>query len=370
MKRILHMTPPEVSNGVYRYIFNHMPVIDQEKYQFCFLTKNAEDLMATPEYRIYNFPVYKLNGVQRDGREAFEREIRSILSEDFDVIHLHTSSWRGFLIEEIAMDMGIEKVIVHSHSTGIDFEDEDERNKIYKDHVYYKELFDLKYATDLCACSKLAADWLFPNKIPRDIIKIMPNAIDAKKYAFNEAIRVRLRKKYGIENRTVLGHVGRYSYTKNQGFLIDCFCEAYKKNKSLFLILIGQGENIHKIKGYVKELDMVENILCLGWENNISDYLQAFDVFCLPSKFEGLPISVVEAQAAGLRCLVSDCVTSEVNITGDVVFLSLQRDVWRDAILKYSDEYIRLDTQKALIDAGYTIESSGERLCSLYDKVR
>ena len=116
------MTPPEVSNGVYRYIFNHLPFIDQKEFQFCFLTKNPEGLADTPEYRKYRFPIVKLNSVQRNGAKSFEKEIKRILKDEYDVIHLHSSVWRGFLIEEVAMKMGVRKVIVHSHSTGIDFD--------------------------------------------------------------------------------------------------------------------------------------------------------------------------------------------------------------------------------------------------------
>ena len=367
MKKILHMTPPEVSNGVYRYIFNHMPFIDQNKYQFSFLTKNAEELKETKEYEKYRFPVYKLNGVQRDGKEAFENEIRGILSNGFDAIHLHTSSWRGFLIEEVAMDMGISKVIVHSHSTGIDFESKEERDRIYADHIRYKEAFSMKYATDVCACSKLAADWLFSEKIPRDRIHIMPNAIDVRRFTYDSGVRFRTRKALGIDGRIVLGNVGRYSYTKNQDFLVDCFFDAYQINKRLFLILIGQGENIDRVKNHVKELGMENNIHCYGWKDNISDYLQAMDVFCLPSKFEGLPISVVEAQAAGMKCLVSDQVTKELNISGNVKYIPLSRDNWVSAILEQDNCYSRVDVGEVLDQAGYTIEASSRKLCSLYD---
>ena len=367
MKRILHMTPPEIKNGVYRYIFNHMPCINQEDYQFCFLTKNAEELLDSPEHERFNFPVYKLNSVQRNGREAFIKEIKGILSEGFDVVHLHSSAWRGFLIEEVAMEMGIGKVIVHSHSTGIDFESQEERDTIRREHEYYKKRFTMEYATDLCACSELAADWLFSEAIPRDCIKILPNAIDARKFAFNREIRDRLRKKLGIQYKTVFGHIGRYSYTKNQIFLVDAFFEACKTNRNLYLIMIGQGENINRVKRHVQSLGMESCVKCFSWTDNVVEYMQAIDVFCLPSRFEGFPISVVEAQAAGLRCLVSDKVTNEVNLTGDVTFLPLIMEEWRDSFLHMESNYERRENIGILENAGFTIESSSKKLCALYD---
>ena len=367
MKKILHMTPPEVSNGVYRYIFNHMPFIDQSKYEFSFLTKSADELKSSKEYERYHFPIYRLQNVQRNGREDFEKEIRGILANGFDAIHLHTSSWRGFLIEEIAMDMGIPKVIVHSHSSGIDFCNEEERERIWKDHTYYKEHFTMQYATDVCACSRLAADWLFSSRIPREIIRTMPNAVDVKKFHLNRKVREQMRRELGVEGRVVVGNVGRYSFTKNQEFLVRAFTKAYKKNQQLFLIMIGEGERAEEIRRLVEQLGMTAHIRCLGWSERISEYLQAMDGFCLPSKFEGLPISVVEAQAAGLKCLVSDTVTRETDLTGLITFLPLEEEIWTESIADLKADGDRQWMDEAFDQAAYSMEASCQRLTSLYD---
>lgn len=367
--KILHMTPPEVQNGVYQYIFNHMAFIDQSKYEFSFLTKAAGELRETKEYEKYRFPIYHLKGVQRNGRNEFEKEIRGILGQGFDVIHLHTSAWRGFLIEEIAMDMKIPKVVVHSHSSGIDFANEAQREEILRDHLYYKERFTMKYATDICACSGIAADWLFSDNISREQIQILPNAIDIKKFAIDKKVRNKMRYNLGIQDRIVLGNVGRYSFTKNQEFLVRCFAEAHTQNPQLFLILIGQGENISYIKGLVDELGMEEHIRCYGWMENIPGFLQAMDIFCLPSKFEGLPISVVEAQAAGLHCLVSDTVTRETNLTGLVEFLPLRRECWVDAIVQAEINEHRKCMDNLFDEAGYSMEASCQKLLGIYQSV-
>ena len=365
--KILHMTPPEVQNGVYQYIFNHMPFIDQTRYEFSFLTQAEEELQATEEYKQYHFPIYRLNSVQRNGREKFEREIRKILSRGFDVIHLHTSAWRGFLIEETAMELKIPKVIVHSHSSGIDFVDENRRKEILRDHEYYRERFSMEYATDVCACSRPAAEWLFSEKIPRDRIRILPNAVDVKKFRYHRALRNEMRRKLGVEDRVVIGHVGRYSFTKNQEFLVRCFTKAYKRNPKLYLILIGQGENIAAVRKLVEELGMKEHIRCYGWMENIPDFLQAMDVFCLPSKFEGLPISVVEAQAAGLRCLISEEVTRETDLTGLAGFLPLEQEPWVEALADAEIDTDRSWQDDSLYRAGYSMEASCSKLIQLYE---
>lgn len=213
--KILHMTPPDINNGVYRYIFNHIQHMDMQKYSFAFLTKGAAELKRTQEYRQYGFMVHSLQNTQRDSEEGLREEVVRILGQGYDVLHLHTSSWRGFLIEQIAMEMGIKKVIVHAHSTGIDVTDCVEREKQIREHENYKDQFSMEYATDVCACSVLAADWLFGSKIPRDRIRILPNAVDAGKYRFDPIRRQIIRESLNLEGRIVIGNVGRYSYQKS-----------------------------------------------------------------------------------------------------------------------------------------------------------
>lgn len=365
--KILHMTPPEVRNGVYQYVFNHMSFMNLSRYEFSFLTSVADELRKTKEFEKYRFPVYRLNGVQRDGRERFEKEVREILSQGFDAIHLHTSAWRGFLIEEIAMELKIPKVIVHSHSSGIDFVDEVRRKEILKDHIYYRERFTMEYATDVCACSGPAAEWLFSEQIPKEKIRILPNAVDVKRFRYDKKIREQTRKRLGLESRVVIGHVGRYSFTKNQEFLVHCFKKAHERNHRLYLLLIGQGENRTMVQKLVKELGMEEDISCYGWMENVSDYLQAMDVFCLPSRFEGLPISAVEAQAAGLKCLISDTVTKETDLTGLVKFLPLKQEQWSDALAEAEIDKYRSWMDDCFDRAGYSIESSCKKLMQLYE---
>ena len=367
MKRVLHMTPPEIKNGVYRYIFNHMRYVNQNEYQFCFLTKSAEELKKTPEYESYHFPVYELKNVQRNGRDTFIKEINNILDEGFDAIHLHTSLWRGFLIEEIAMERKIRKVIVHSHSSGADFADFEERNKLLCEHEAFKRRFNMNYATDVCACSWLAADWLFSENIPRDKIIILPNAINVEDYKLDTVKRKQIRESLKLQGKTVLGNVGRYCYQKNQEFLVKVFNMAHNINPNLFLIMVGQGESIDKIRRMICEFDLEKDAYCFEWREDISNLLLAMDIFCLPSRFEGLPISLVEAQVSGLKCLVSENVTREVNFTGNLEYLPLDEKVWVDAILSNDNKSFREDKSKTISEAGFDIKSSWKKLIQLYE---
>ncbi len=367
MEKILHMTPPDINNGVYRYIFNHMRYMDMQKYQFAFLTKGAEELKLTEEYRQYGFQVHNLHHRQRDSREGLRQEVVRVLSQGYDVIHLHTSSWRGFLIEQIAMEMKVGKVIVHSHSTGIDVTDERERKSQEQEHERYKNQFTMEYATDVCACSTLAADWLFGPQIPRERIQILPNAIDLKRYHFQPEKRQEIRTFLNLENRIIVGNVGRYSYQKNQEFLLRAFAKAYMRNPFLFLLCLGEGILLEKLKVLSRQFGLENNVMFLDWKDNVEDYLQAMDVFCLPSHFEGLPISAIEAQASGVRCLISENVTKEVQITDLVRFLPLEEAYWTEELAGCTKDLPRDRQDEKIAKAGYDIQVAARKLERLYE---
>ena len=368
MKKVLHMTPPDINNGVYRYVFNHMHYIDLEKYEFTFLTKNPDGLRKTKEFQKYHFPIRAFCNVERENPDGLRDEITRILSEGYDIIHLHTSLWRGFLIEQIAMELKLPRVIVHSHSSGIDEREEKERADFLVKHNYYKKKFSMEYATDVCACSRLAGDWLYWEQIPREAIRILPNAVEVGKYHFQPWVRQRKRSEMGLEGRIVLGNVGRYSYQKNQKFLLKAFAKAHRKNPSLFLILMGQGNMLPELKGLAEQLEIEKDVCFLGWQEHVEEYLQAMDAFCLPSVFEGLAISAVEAQAAGLPCLLSDTIDRGSAVTDLVEFFPLKEEIWveRLAHCRKYDSRERRDEEMA--EKGYDIRVATERLADFYEE--
>lgn len=243
-----------------------------------------------------------------------------------------------------------------------------EREKQIREHENYKDQFSMEYATDVCACSVLAADWLFGSKIPRDRIRILPNAVDAGKYRFDPIRRQIIRESLNLEGRIVIGNVGRYSYQKNQEFLIKAFVQAYENNPSLFLLCLGKGEMLKSLKKLINQFHIEDSTLCIEWQTNVEDYLQAMDTFCLPSKFEGLPISAIEAQASGLRCLISDCVTKEVRITKLVKFLPLDEEYWARELEECKIDLDRGSQDDKIARAGYDIRIAAEQLGYLYSR--
>ena len=333
MKKILHMTPPIVNNGIYKYIFSNLKYIDKSKYEFAFLTQANADLKATEEYQKYGFQIHNFTTTQRENSKLFRQQIVDILLSGYDVLHLHTSFWRGFLIEEIAMEMGVPKVIVHSSS--IDIINPTKREQMYEEHLKLKSQFNKGHATDFWACSELAADWLYGEHIPRDEVKIMRNAIEVERFSYNEEIRKQYRKALGIDGKFVIGNTCRFEYQKNHEFLIRVFAKVHEKHPETVLFLAGGGQNLLTIKKLVKDFGIEDAVCFLGWRDDVEKIYQVMDLYCLPSLFEGLPIVLVEAQASGLKCLVSSTITREAKITDDVYYIDLIEKEWIGAIEQF-----------------------------------
>ena len=356
MKKILHMTPPIVNNGVYKYIFSNLKYIDKSEYEFAFLTQAKADLEATEEYKKYGFKIHNFTTTQRENPEKFRQEIVDILSMDYDVLQLHTSFWRGFLIEEIAMEIGVPKVVVHSHSSNIDIDNPAKRAQMYEEHMKFKSAFSKEYATDFWACSELAAEWLYGDYVPKDEIKIMRNAIEVENYTFDKDKRNYYRELLGLEGKFVIGNTCRFEYQKNHEFLIRVFAKVHARNKDAVLLLVGGGQKLSQMKKLVKHLGLENSVHFMGWRDDVANILQAIDVYCLPSLFEGLPIVLVEGQAAGLPCLVSETITREAKIINNTEYLPLVEDEWIKRIEFYSQGYERYNTIKEIQSAGFDIK--------------
>lgn len=368
MKKILHMTPPIVNSGVYKYIFSNLKHIDKSQFEFAFLTQANADLKNTEEYKEYGFQIHNFTTTQRENPQKFRQEIVDILAAGYDVLQLHTSFWRGFLIEEIAMELGMPKVIVHSHSSNIDIADDGKRIKMLQEHLQFKEEFNTSYATDFWACSNMAADWLFGEQIDRKNICIMRNAIDVEKYAYNEQVRREYRKMFNLEGKFVIGNTCRFEYQKNHEFLIRIFATVHKKYPDTVLMLAGGGQKLPQIKKLVKDYGVADSVRFLSWRDDIAQLLQAMDLYCLPSLFEGLPLVLVEAQSADLPCVVSDMVTTEAKLTEKVQYVALNEEKWVQAVEEAMGSRMRDDVSDVIGKAGYDIRRQIKVLEEEYEK--
>lgn len=344
---------------------NNWENIDQNKFEFCFATVRKH-LDFEDEILSSGATVKYISCTAENNKEQFIEELTRIFKSGYDVVHLHTSFWKGFLVEEIARDCNVPKIIVHSHSTHIDIADNIKRAETEKIHNIRKKEFNISLATDFCACSNAAADWLFGEQIPRDKIKILKNAIDVDKFIFNKDIRERYRRELGLEGCFVIGHVGRFAYQKNHEFLVDVFYEVSKLNDRARLLLIGGGSIETDIRKKASALGLDNKIIFVGVRSDVNYLLQAMDVFCLPSRFEGLGIVLVEAQAAGLKCIASDTIPDEVCITDNIQMLPLMKQIWTETIFEISNGYERKNIFDEITAAGYNIKEQIKEVEKLY----
>lgn len=333
--RILQFPIANSYGGITHYALNNWKWMDKEKFQCDFATMSkkldfAEDVYATGS------KIHYISRYAEEDERQFINEFKKILLEGkYDIVHLHTKQWKSFQVEHLAKEAGISKIIVHAHNTGIDTRDFELRQREIELHNNMLNLLTENIATDFWACSHMAAKFLFADKIPQEKIKVMYNAIDVDCFKYKEAVRKKTRYKLGIDDKFVIGHVGRFVYQKNHDFLIDVFSHIYQQKENVVLLLIGEGELKGKIQKKVETLGLHNRVMFLGKRDDVADLLQAMDVFVLPSRFEGLPIAAVEAQAAGLKCFCSDTITKEVSLNENLELIPLESRLWAKRILSF-----------------------------------
>ena len=254
-----------------------------------------------------------------------------------------------------AKKYGIKKRIIHAHNSG------NETSKLRGIFHYLNKTRLSQYATDYWSCSMVASEYFYnENIINSPKHHIINNAIQTKDYAFDEAVRNEIRKEYKLEDKYVIGHVGRFQYQKNHEFLVDIFNEYLKLDNNAVLMLIGQGEGEEVIRQKVADLGITENVMFMGVRSDVNKLLQAMDIFVLPSHFEGLPLVLVEAQSAGLPCYVSkDVITKESDVTGNIEFISLDDGdkKWAQIIYDNKKSDDRNKYTQLVIDAGFDINT-------------
>ena len=259
---------------------------------------------------------------------------------------------------------GVQTRIAHSHST---------TNKAeWKKNLIKGILkpFSKVFATDYMCCSEYAGRWLFGDKAYNSgKVYLLNNAINVEKFLFNEPIREKVRKNLNIQDNTiVIGHIGRFVKQKNHDFLIDIFNQIHKKNENTILLLVGQGPLQDEIKSKVDILGLNSCVSFLGQRNDVDEMYQAFDVFILPSLYEGLPVVGVEAQSSGLLCIFSDDMTKETKILDSTKFVSLSEsaDYWSKLTLDSLKNYKRQDAMKEASSKCFNIRDEAIKLEKKY----
>lgn len=287
----------------------------------------------------------------------YMRQLYNIMKH-YDVVHVHGNSGTLAIEMFVAKRANVKLRIAHSHNTTCTSKIAD---KLLKPILY-------SCCNGRLACGKDAGKWLFGNKT----FEIINNGIDARKYAFDANMRNCIRSKLGLNKEKVIGHVGGFFEQKNHIFLIDIFQEIYLRDKSYRLLLIGDGLLRDEIENLVKSKGLDKVVIFTGSIPNVNEYLNVMDVIVMPSLYEGMPLTLIEEQANGLQCIVSDCITKDVNKTGLVEFLSLTSSskIWADAIIKIAKDIDRKNMSDKAIKrirmCNYDIEDQANKLKNYY----
>lgn len=276
---------------------------------------------------------------------SYRRAVKKFFTEhpEIDIVQGHMTSTAAIYLP-VAKKCGVKATVAHVRSAGVD---PGIKGKLTK---WLRR--DLDRKTDfMWACSTEAAKAVYGEKhVAAGRVRIIPNAIEVEKYVPTEALReagAELRRKYHIEDRFVVGHVGRFHYAKNHEFLLKVFAEILKERKDAALFLVGEGALMEDVRRQAEELGVLESVVFAGRQDAVENYYQAMDVLVFPSRYEGLPGTVVEAQAAGLPCVVSDTVTKDVAVTELVDYESLNRSPAEWALITLAHyEEIRNRKQK------------------------
>lgn len=283
----------------------------------------------------------------------------------FDVLYYNTCDIVSIDMLKFAKSAGVPIRIIHSHSTGNQMEMEKGMNFFHLISEKYNKEHIENYATHLFACSESAGKWMFGKKS----FYVIKNGILLSKYTFSQENRIKLRNKYGYTDEKIVGIIGRLNLEKNPFFSVDVLEKWLKEATDRCAVFIGDGVLKTDVQNVVKERNLDQRISFLGAVDNVNEWMSAIDCLLLPSLFEGLPFVLVEAQAAGLRCVASSSVSQEANITGLVKYVDLQEDlnVWAQQIEEQID-LGREDVTPKLIEAGYSIEDSAKKIMDILMK--
>ena len=330
--RIAHVIGKMVGGGVESFIMNYYRHIDKTKIQFDFIIDSDSTVVPKEEIEKLGGRIIEIPPYQKIF--SYIKTLKKVFKENnYKIVHSHLNALSVFPLFAAYLAK-VPVRIAHSHSTT--------NKKELKKNIIKNILkpFSKIFSTDYFACSEHAARWLFGNKtFEKGMVQIIYNSIDIDKFKYNEEIRNKIRKEMQIENKFVLGHVGRFVQQKNHDFLIDIFKEVYKENKNVVLLLIGDGPLEWKIKEKVKKNGLENAVYFLGIKDNVNELMQAMDVFVFPSLYEGLGIVLIEAQSSNLPCLVSSEIPKEAIINENVNVIELNKsEIWKRKILEINKD--------------------------------
>lgn len=357
MIKVLHSELAGRIGGIETFLLNLTKCIDRNKVQFEFLSRKDNPVIEQ-QLKNYGCIIHKVS------KNYFKycNEVKQIIDMgNYDIVHIHKNSAADIILPIIAKCRSDAHIIVHSHNT------KPQKSSFLKIVLHtINRPFLTKIADSYFTCSDLAANWLYGNRLARKAdIKFIKNGIVTERYKFDPKKRKCMREKLGIQDNFVIGHVGRFNKQKNHKFLIDIINNL--NNDRDVLLLVGDGVLYKEVTEYVKQLNLEDKVFFLGERNDVDELMQAMDIFVMPSLWEGLPISCVEAQASGLPVLLSKDTSQMCAITDNVTFLSIDDvQTWCRYIDKVRNNFIRHDVSSEIIEAGFDMKNTASFLENFY----
>lgn len=348
--------------GVEACIMNYYRALDRTQIQFGFTDIWEKDIAYKDEIISLGGTVHKVTSWSQRPLSG-TRALKKLINENsYDIIHFNMNSLAN-IFQFLAADKSKAKAwLIHVHTAGSETSRLKRLLQSFNSHVLEKK------ASCLCACSKKAAEYMFRDLKDQSKVQIINNAISLKNLRFDREKRNELRARYHLEDCYVIGHIGRFTFLKNQARLVDIFQIIHSGNKKARMILVGDGELRNEVEQKIKELKLENCILTTGMLPNAYELYNAFDVFVLPSMFEGLPVVGIEAQAAGLPVLVSDSITSEMKLTDNTIYIPLSEsnERWAKEILQFEGRTEQERESVQMKDTNMDISKEVIKLQDLY----
>ena len=355
--RVLQVVTNMDRGGLETMLMNYYRHMNRERVQFDFLVHRQERAAYDDEIEALGGKIYRLPRLV-PWSKSYLSALNCFYDEhpEYKIVHVHQDCLSSVILK-VAKKHGVPVRIAHSHTTCQD-----------KDIKYPVKLLCMRsipeYATHLFACSAAAGDWMFRGRE----YQLLANAVDTEQFLFSADRAVKIRETLGLaQNTYLIGHVGSFWRPKNHSFLVDIFAKVVARAPDARLLLVGDGGRLLEIKEKVASLNLSDKVIFTGVRSDIPDLMQAMDVFAFPSLYEGLGIVLIEAQASGLPCIVSDTIPPEAYLT-DLVFpkkLSASPEEWADVILEKRNTP-RTDHSAEIAAHGFDITTEAVKLQEFY----
>lgn len=354
MIRVLQVIGTLGNAGVEAVVMNYYRSINRQLVQFDFITCSSVKERYDEEILNMGGRIFRLPSRSRKPLRYMYELYKVIKANNYAIVHIEQNSASMAMDGMVAKLCGVKVIIGHSHNTSC--------NVLWQ-HYLFRPIVN-RVLTHRFACSKEAGEWVFGKK--KDVV-IVPNAIDTRKFTFDTSKRETIRKELNLEDKFVVGFVGRLHMQKNPYRLLDIFATLCNCCEIAHLLIIGEGGEKDRMMGRCEELNISSHVSFLGVQKNVNEWMMAMDTLLMPSLYEGLPVVTIEAQASGLKCVISDKVPAPA-LLDSLVYLSLEEtnEKWVNELLKVNTKTERAKASSIVTESGYDIKCESSKLQSFY----